>query len=198
MEAPTVVSEDWNEEDWIVPAAPKAYPTTDVPDIVERKREELLELPSQCAHLIPPDEMAAMDLTRWPLPTLRNSIVTLFQSFDSRKAFSFDAPMDTEEVVRILSTRSIPDPQFLRGCNDAFGQAWFDGRKSIIDLKYPKDRLPFWVLSFWEKIRSATAVKGEWLAALHWVQYEMKMPRVSRCNAHNNVHRPLMHDPCLL
>ena len=56
-------------------------------------------------------------------------------------------PMDST-----LLRQSIPSPDFIKQLEDASGQAWFDGAKSVVDQWFNDgmDHLPLWIISYWE------------------------------------------------
>ncbi|KAJ7508189.1 hypothetical protein B0H11DRAFT_2218192 [Mycena galericulata] len=50
-----------------------------------------------------------------------------------------------------------------------FGQAWFDGNKSIRTWINPEITYPFWLLDYWDKMLDALEAKDAWLRAAQWL-----------------------------
>jgi len=51
----------------------------------------------------------------------------------------------------------------------AFGQAWFDGARSIQDKRFKLSWLPLWVVLFWKGMADALEKRSAWQAAAEWV-----------------------------
>ena len=50
----------------------------------------------------------------------------------------------------------------------AFGQAWFDGVRSIADPRYNggADRLPLWIITYWKDAAAKLKLQEEWVEAV--------------------------------
>ncbi|KAF8229013.1 hypothetical protein L208DRAFT_1483252 [Tricholoma matsutake] len=76
--------------------------------------------------------------------------------------------------LRCLATRPIPSVDWLAKLDAAFGQAWFDGRRSIIDSWYKDSHLPLWAIQFWKDMVEAVKMRVMWQASDEWIAKNMK------------------------
>jgi hypothetical protein len=81
-------------------------------------------------------------------------------------AFSKEEP---NKDVTCLKTRPIPPKDWLTKLEKEFGQAWFDGARSITDEWYKFSRLPLCVLSSWKEMRIVVEKQSVWQAADEWL-----------------------------
>ncbi|KAJ7918259.1 hypothetical protein B0H13DRAFT_1869581 [Mycena leptocephala] len=51
-----------------------------------------------------------------------------------------------------------------------FGQAWFDGKKSLRTWMNPDVAFPFWGLSWWGEVLDAAEAKEQWQRAASWLE----------------------------
>ena len=68
---------------------------------------------------------------------------------------------------------------FLRDLEKEFGQAWFDGARSIVDHRFNNstERFPLWVLSFWWKLSETVATRNNWQKGCQWLDSEENRAR---------------------
>ena len=73
--------------------------------------------------------------------------------------------------IATLKHRSVPNEDFLQELDSAFGQAWFDGARSIIDQRCndAKERLPLWILTYWKKSTHAIRAQAAWVRSGDWL-----------------------------
>jgi len=83
----------------------------------------------------------------WKLPRLLSEIT----ASQTMSWFSKDEP---NSDTCIIWTCTVPSRDFIKNIEEAAGQAWLDGAKSITDLQYNNgtDCLLLWTISFWRKI----------------------------------------------
>ncbi|KAL1751197.1 hypothetical protein FB107DRAFT_222515 [Schizophyllum commune] len=143
----------------------QTYPDSNVPDFISAEKKKLLDIPSSfIASHVPPGSTPVVDFVKLPIP--RQSFE--FTPVRVTDMFSSDSPnVDT----KVLMTRTIPRVETLRALSTALGQAWFDGKKSIIDWRFNdgRDRLPFWAISFWYLIADVSKKQAAWKRGLEWV-----------------------------
>ncbi|KAJ6613910.1 hypothetical protein B0H10DRAFT_2221755 [Mycena sp. CBHHK59/15] len=73
---------------------------------------------------------------------------------DSARFSDVVAISEMEEVLPFLA---VPTRRTQRQLMDAFGQTWFDGRKSFHTSLNSEIALPFWVLTYWGDAKPRTA-----------------------------------------
>jgi hypothetical protein len=71
-----------------------------------------------------------IDFLKTTIPHQASVLVS--QTGDS--SFSDELP---NEDLTCLSTQPIPSKAWLKALESAFGQAWFDGKRSVVDFQYP-------------------------------------------------------------
>jgi hypothetical protein len=76
----------------------------------------------------------------------------------------------TPEIEDMLSFLVVPSRDELRQFLNEFGQAWFDGEKSIRTWINPEIASPFWVLTHWGEILDAMEAKDRWQNAASWLE----------------------------
>lgn len=82
--------------------------------------------------------------------------------------------MEPNTDLRCLATRPIPSVDWLAKLDAAFGQAWFDGRRSIIDSWCKDSHLPLWAIQFWKDMVEAVKMRVMWQASDEWIAKNMK------------------------
>jgi hypothetical protein len=87
---------------------------------------------------------------------------------DDGEHFSDMAP--TSEIEDMLSFLVVPSRAELRQFLKEFGQAWFDGKKSIRTWINPEIACPFWVLTYWGEILDAMEARDRWQSAAFWLE----------------------------
>ncbi|KAG8727928.1 hypothetical protein FRC11_012175 [Ceratobasidium sp. 423] len=153
----------WDEEYWISPHNPRIYPSLDVPKVVSNCRALILSYPPECAALLPPKTLPVSSLLKdWSTsPSPRQSPIDTGLHFD-------DAHPDPNlhAILNVLRVRStIPPLDHLLNLEEHFGQAWFDGKHSIIDSYYARIPLPFWIITLWKEYHELFCVHSRWLSA---------------------------------
>jgi hypothetical protein len=125
-------------------------------------RSEVLAIPAAYAAFIPDARLSISDLLKANLPVQSSALITTAAS----RAFCKDEP---NEDLACLAVRHIPPRTWLQQLEVAFGQAWFDGARSIQDERFKSSRLPLWVVSFWKGMADALEKRSAWQAAAEWV-----------------------------
>jgi hypothetical protein len=150
----------WDEQLWI--GKNKRYPASETPDYILAARSEVMAIPAAYAVFIPDARLSISDLLRANLPVQSSALITTA----ARRAFCKDEP---NEDLACLAVRHIPPRTWLQQLEAAFGQAWFDGARSIRDERFKSSRLPLWVVSFWKGMADALEKRSAWQAAAEWV-----------------------------
>jgi hypothetical protein len=139
----------------------KTYPTLNTPAQVSREQRFLMKIPAGHAAAIPPPSMPiALLISSTTLPSLSLTTASLSTEFSS------DPPILS---IDNLSALRLPPLAYTQSMLASFGQAWFDGKLSVVDPTNNKLRLPFWILQYWLKMGQATTAKSQWEAAQKWL-----------------------------
>ncbi|KAJ7491145.1 hypothetical protein FB451DRAFT_1361805 [Mycena latifolia] len=86
---------------------------------------------------------------------------------DSTEWFSEETVSpNVEELIVFLA---IPTRRVVQHLLNKFGQAWFDGKKTIRTFLNPELIFLFWVLTCWVKILDASEAKDRWIRAASWL-----------------------------
>ncbi|KAJ7834879.1 hypothetical protein B0H14DRAFT_2590623 [Mycena olivaceomarginata] len=91
---------------------------------------------------------------------------------DSERFSDMEATQDIEELLPllvVLTRREVG--QFLVD----FGQAWFDGRRSLRTWANPDIVFSFWIIIYWREILDASEAKDRWIAVTAWLEVRGKM-----------------------
>ncbi|KAK7058169.1 hypothetical protein R3P38DRAFT_3547667 [Favolaschia claudopus] len=151
--------EQWNPAVWI--GQGKRY--ENVPAYVDSARRRVLTLPSNAAAMLPPTTLPISQFLLYNLPPVSQ----INDAVDLETTYTFEDPTpDLEGLLRFLA---IPSRRLVNQLVDGFGQAWFDGRKSIHTTLNPEIAYPFWILTFWRDMLDATEAKARWLRAERWL-----------------------------
>ena len=138
----------------------KIYPSSNTPAQISRKQWFLMKIPAEHAATIPQPSMPIAQLiSSTTLPSL--SVTTSLSS-----EFSFDPPI---LLINNLSALCLPPLAHTESMLASFGQAWFDGKHSVVDPTNNKLRLPFWILQYWLRMGHAVTAKTRWEEAQKWL-----------------------------
>ena len=157
---------DWEDSrvfhasEWI--GIGKIYPE-DIQYIKDAKKE-VLSIPQQFQHdYLPPSELPVAQFVARLLPDISNEKI----SVKPAAWFSHENPA-TDPYI--LLTRPIPNPKFLGTLQNAFGQAWFNGSKSVVDSRFNngKDRFPLWVITLWLQLSKLSSSQADWKRTYNW------------------------------
>ncbi|KAG8765471.1 hypothetical protein FRC12_007479 [Ceratobasidium sp. 428] len=155
--------EVWVESEWIRPDNPRIYPTNNVPAVVARQRDTLVQLPPATDSLLPHDFMSVFDLIDPSLniPVPRSDVLA------ARVSFSYEVPdSNAHRIVQALGKRTTMPPRSVvqKLAND-LNQEWFDGKKSIVDTHFVEYLLPFWVIFYWTRSHFIHDIRMRWRGA---------------------------------
>lgn len=150
----------WDPRKWI--GIGKSYPKTDIPPEVSAAREQALAVPEEYRSHYPNRAMTIPELLNAELPVQIPVLVTA----PAWECFRIEEP---NEDLTVLKTRPIPPQQWLHDAVAAFGQAWFDGARSIVDWRFKQSRLPFWVLTYWQALQEPIRDQAQWNVAQEWL-----------------------------
>jgi len=153
--------QEWVEREWI--GVGKKYPISgEVPTFVREARSKTLAMPPECLAYIPSQKMSITDLLKATLPVQSSALIM----HSAAGAFSQEEP---NEDLTCLKTRPIPPKDWLEELEKDFGQAWYDGARSLQDKRYKNSRLPLYVLSYWKEMRIVIEKRAVWQAADEWL-----------------------------
>ncbi|KAK0234595.1 hypothetical protein EDD85DRAFT_844630 [Armillaria nabsnona] len=151
----------WVENEWI--NAGKKY--IDVPEPVTRERERLLQIPAAYHSVLPPNDLAVTQFLQLSLPKLCQKT-----SISLQLGFSDDEPDDLHNPETLYDI-TIPSADALRQLEKDFGQAWFDGSKSVMDKRDGLSRRhPFWILKYFEHMQQTCMAFSDWVDAVKWLK----------------------------
>ncbi|KAF8801615.1 hypothetical protein BYT27DRAFT_7261749 [Phlegmacium glaucopus] len=107
------------------------------------------------------------DFLSFKLPRLSSEII----SSKTSTWFSTDKPTANNSI---LILRPVPSPEFLNNLEAAYGQAWLDGAKSVIDQRFNDgtDCFPLWTISFWRAVIQCHEVQALWKTSVLWLDRE--------------------------
>src|ERR1700720_3057753 len=136
--------QEWNEREWI--GVGKKYPVSgEVPAFIEAARSKVLAVPSIYSLYIPKPKMSITDLLKAKLPIQSSALIM----HSAVGAFSKEEP---NEDMACLKTHPIPPKAWLEQLDKDFGQAWFNGARSIEDKRYKNLRLQVCALTYWKEM----------------------------------------------
>ena len=159
--ADDTLHQKWVDSEWI--GIGKKYPVSgEVPAYIEAARSRVLAVPHIYSSYIPSQNMSITDLLKAELPAQSSALIV----HAAAGAFSKEDP---NEDLTCLKTRPIPPKDWLTKLEKEFGQAWFDGARSITDKRYKFSRLPLCVLSYWKEMRIVVEKRSVWQAADEWL-----------------------------
>ena len=158
------------DNDWI--GRGKQYPKINTPYEVLWAREDRLKIPEPHLNHFPPPNLPVVQFLKHKLPPQSAEIIT------TKAQAWFHCDMPTTDIKVILK-RPIPPATFLHDLENKFGQAWFDGARSIVDHRFNNstDRFPMWVLTFWRRLSETVATRDNWRKGLQWLDSEENKTR---------------------
>ena len=154
------------ENEWI--GQRKKY--TEVPAFVRWRKDKDMEIPlAFVKHAnFPSSNLSVVEFLAVNLPRVSSEII----SSKVERWFSKDPPSILD--VQILFGRSILSPAFLTRLEEAVGQAWLDGAKSIVDWRFNDgtDRLPLWIVTFWREAERLNGIQSMWKQSEKWLLHQ--------------------------
>ena len=147
----------------------KKYDTRSLPYPVIQACTAVAAIPPAQKKTLPPDEISVNDLLKLSLPPPSSSIITL----KAELWFSNDTP---DKNFAYLTSRPFPPATVLDALSKAFGQAWLNGARSLIDPRYNDghDRLPLWSISLWREMSNVVSAQSRWRKGEQWLVDESK------------------------
>jgi hypothetical protein len=137
--------EPWVESDWIRPDSPRLYPSDNVPAVVKRQYDLLLQLPPATDDLIPHDFVPIRTLldpnSKFPSP--RPDVLSALVAFTC----ATPDPNPNATVKALKSCSTIPPMLELQKLIRNPGQAWFNGDTSLNDTHYADYPIHFLALT---------------------------------------------------
>ncbi|KAL1712277.1 hypothetical protein EV715DRAFT_213952 [Schizophyllum commune] len=160
---PAVPKSQFVRAEWI--GAGKKYQS--VPDFVSAKKLRLLTPPQSILdQFIPSASVPVAEFVKKALPDVEQSRL---MRVHPDHVFSAQTP---NVDLQVLARRDIPCSDDLTVLENAFGQAWFDGRaESIVDWRHNdgRERLPVWVIHFWRRLTPVVEAQKKWRASMSWL-----------------------------
>jgi hypothetical protein len=165
MDAIDDVTDIFEVNKWI--GVGKKYPSSDTPRQVDEARQRTLAIPIEYEAYFSPPNLPVLEFVMRPLPSQSSELITTKPEI----WFSKDKP---STAVACLLARPIPPRLFLASLDKTFGQAWFDGAKSIVDQRFNNstDRLPLWALTFWKMLSEYVEKQAVWKKSILWIEKE--------------------------
>ncbi|KAF5320335.1 hypothetical protein D9611_011267 [Ephemerocybe angulata] len=153
----------FNEKEWIEVKA--TYPEV-APIYLSDARAKTLAIPEHLEERFLTGNEAVEDLRQYSTPPQSGEL--LYTPIPTW--FSKDPPTVTD--ADIFFSKSIPSPDHVKLLDEAYGQAWLDGAKSIIDRRAVNttERLPVWAISVWKVLLGIKGAQREWNRALKWLE----------------------------
>ena len=136
-------------------------------DSGERARiQQIVKIPENFAkQCLPQSSLSVTELVSFKLPRVSSEFI-------STKVISWFSTDEPTIDYSILTTRPIPSREFLSKLNDAAGQAWLNGAKSIVDHRFNDgtDRLPLWTVTFWMEVARCEEICSHWKDGVSWLE----------------------------
>ncbi|KAJ6536493.1 hypothetical protein DFH09DRAFT_1091453 [Mycena vulgaris] len=139
-----------------------------------------------------PDTLSVLTLLLETLPSKTTSISQLLRydlppRSDGVDAMDLDCDLfnmntPTRNIEELLPFRALPPRPLLTRMVNIFGQAWFDGNKSIRVWLNPDIAFPFWVLTYWAEMLEICESKDAWLRAESWMTRAAKTTEEKKMN----------------
>ncbi len=156
----------WNKNEWIG----CGRSNKDVPYNIAKHRDKLLQIPAEFQPLIPPDNLSVLQLVamRSTLPQQDEITPVTTQDLD----WDYDQ-YETRNLQEDIPCIMVPSLEALTRLDESFGQAWLDGKRSLLDRRTGLSRFyPPWILSYFFKLRLACRIARKWNDALEWLEEE--------------------------
>ncbi|KAH7906400.1 hypothetical protein BJ138DRAFT_1016289 [Hygrophoropsis aurantiaca] len=151
----------FDSKEWI--GCGKTYPASNTPSYILTARAALLAIPPSFLPYLPNENLSVLALLQAPLP-LQPSVLV---QEHAEKCFSM---LEPNEDVTCLLTRKIPPGDWIHKLDKALGQAWFDGKISLVDFRYGKEsRLPLWTIAYWKEMSIILKKRKIWQSAHQWL-----------------------------
>ena len=167
------IDEYFFEKDWI--GRGKIYDQTKLPAFVTIAKSKVLEIPQSLAIPFPKATLSVEDFLTYDLPRVSAELI----SIKTDLWFSIDPPKTL--VDNAILSRWIPSLEFLSQLEKSFGQAWFNGAKSVVDPRFNegRDRLPLWIITYWREIAWCKELQSIWVASMSWLDREESKGKTS-------------------
>ncbi|KAJ7262833.1 hypothetical protein C8J57DRAFT_1630530 [Mycena rebaudengoi] len=139
---------------------------SDMPPIVEVARCNVVQTPTSIQRLLPPKSISILQLLCFDLLSVVDD--ELAMDID-HEIYSDTEPTSDSDIAEILAFLALPNRRMLNQIVDTFGQAWFDGKKSISVGFNPEVVYPFWVLTYWGTMLDACKARDRRVVAQSWL-----------------------------
>ncbi|KAG1845940.1 tRNA synthetases class I-domain-containing protein [Suillus tomentosus] len=136
------------------------------PKVIQNEIKRLQSMPPWIRISIPSRALSVDALLNLPISFTLNDIDKgLAPTF-----FSKEHALPDSEPPKDFLPRPIPSLALLSELQQLFGQAWFDGCRSIIHTAFPTTPLPFWVLPYWYSMVQVMNARSTWWVVWDWVE----------------------------
>jgi hypothetical protein len=145
--------------------------------LIQEQKQYLLSVPLYIFEkYFPSENLSIANFVRISLPQPLNPY--FLPKLDTW--FSKDEP-NTDLGELMNPGRVIPSKKFLIQLEDAFGQAWFHGAKSIVDWlnNGSQDRLPFAAIQLWHSLHTILVSHIAWKNAYKYIQNIERLPCIN-------------------
>ncbi|KAJ7776542.1 hypothetical protein DFH07DRAFT_951674 [Mycena maculata] len=152
----------WVPPDWI--GCRKEY--RDIPPMVDTALRNILQIPPSFLHNLPAKTISIAELLLFELPPIADPDINPMD--DDTKWFSDQTvSANAEELIPFLA---VPNQDLMNHLLNQFGQAWFDGERTVHTWINPNICFPFWILTYWAEVLAAAAAKDCWIHAISWLE----------------------------
>jgi hypothetical protein len=168
------VNKPFIEKDWI--GRGKIYNRAILPTFITIAKSKVTEIPQNVTFThLPKANLSITDFLAFDLLHMSSELIS------SKTAVWFNLEPPNTPMDNALLKRSIPSPEFLKQIEDASGQAWFDGAKSVVDQRFNdgKDRLPLWIISYWREVARCHGLRSLWKTSISWLDQEKSKGKTS-------------------
>jgi Ulp1 protease family, C-terminal catalytic domain len=158
------------EAHWICTG--KRYPVQDTPGYILRARDAQLAIPEASrAHLLPSISLPVEQFLSFKFPAQSAAIS---ESFSNISKWFSNQPANSD--LAAFFNHPIPSKSVLRRLKEAFGQAWFDGCRSIVDHRVQDGkRYPVWGISLWLAMAEIGEYHKLWKQGVAWCKSEIEV-----------------------
>ncbi len=153
----------WDKSKWI--GCGREY--RNVPENIAKIGQNILAIPSLFRSLLLSKDLSILELIAHA-PTLPiQDEVTPVPSMHLDWSDEEPEELDVNDLASII----MPSLKAITRLNDTFGQAWFDGKQSLKDMRTGGEtrRYPLWVNTYFHNMRQACRISDKWCAASDWL-----------------------------
>ncbi|KAJ7764023.1 hypothetical protein DFH07DRAFT_770673 [Mycena maculata] len=156
----------WIKSEWI--GCNRTF--RDIPEFVAIEAVRAIQIPADIEATLPPEHDSPSHMYATSnLPTWDPAVDTGTEDV-GKSAIDFDTAAPSSTPINPSEMPPLP-LRTIQRLNDAFGQAWFDGKLSIRDTRDARSirYYPLWYLSYARRVRIAARSFYRWSRAFEWI-----------------------------